>query len=210
MTTELGEFVAVRPRLYAVALSVLKDVGEAENVVQEAWLRWERADRSDVGNPAAFLAVTVRRIAINVALSARRRHELLAGPWLPEGVDERADPGAAAERHEAVDAAIRLMLERLTPAEQATCLLRDAFGYPYLRIAEVLRLGIAQSRQLVCRAHQNLADGPGRPVDAAAHRRLVRTFMAAAQTGDLDELEELLVTGMTSLPGLPGNAQQAG
>ncbi|WP_249999226.1 sigma factor [Actinoplanes sp. M2I2] len=210
MTTDLGEFVAARPRLYAVALGVLKDTGEAEDVVQEAWLRWERSDRSGVVDPAAFLAVTVRRLAINVALSARVRHERPAGSWLPETVDQCPGPATSAEWHEAVDAAIGLMLRRLTPAERATYLLRTAFGYPYRRISEVLHLNVGQARQLGCRAHRNLAGGPDRPIDVATHRRLVRTFRAAAQTGELGELEELLVTSLTPLPGLSGNGPRGG
>src|SRR5688500_6536220 len=99
-------FIAVRPRLHAVAVRVLGDPGEAEDVVQEAWLRWERADRSDVLRPSAFLAVTATRLAINVAMSARRRRETPAGSWLPETVDRGVGPETAAERHEAVDAAI--------------------------------------------------------------------------------------------------------
>ncbi|WP_250031319.1 sigma-70 family RNA polymerase sigma factor [Paractinoplanes maris] len=209
MTTDVREFVAVRPRLYAMALSLLKDAGEAEDIVQEAWLRWERADRTTVLNAAAYLAVTARRLAINVALSARHRHELPAGSWLPERADVGVGPEVAAERHEAVDAAIRLMLERLTPAERAAFLLRNAFGYPYHRISEVLPVSVAQARQLVCRARRNLAGGPDQPVDAATHRRLVRTFRAAAQSGDLHELEELLVTGMTPSSRLARNAAPA-
>ncbi len=189
-------FFAVQPRLYAVALRVLGDVGDAEDVVQEAWLRWERADRSNVLSPSAFLAVTATRLAINVAYSARRRHETPAGSWLPEMVDRGVGPEMEAERRDAVEAAIRLMLERLTPAERATYLLRTAFDYPYRRISEVLHLGVEHARQLVRRAHEGMAAGRRRPVDGATHRRLVRTFLAAAQTGDLGELEELLAADL--------------
>jgi RNA polymerase sigma-70 factor (ECF subfamily) len=189
-------FVAARPRLYAVAIRILGDVGDAEDVVQEAWLRWERADRSDVRSPSAFLAVTAARLAINVASSARRRHEAPAGPALPETADRGVGPELAAERHEAVDAAIRLMLGTLTPAERATYLLRRAFDYPYRRIADVLPVGVDHARQLVRRAHEGLAGGRRRPVDAATHRRLVRTFLSAARTGDLGELEKLLAADL--------------
>ncbi|WP_328476101.1 hypothetical protein OHA21_21035 [Actinoplanes sp. NBC_00393] len=191
-------FAAARPRLYAVALRVLGDVGDAEDVVQDAWLRWERADRSDVLSPPAFLAVTASRLAINVAVSARRRHETPVGPWLPETVDRGVGPEMAAERQEAVDAAIRLMLERLTATERGSYLLRRAFDYPYRRISEVLQIGIDHARQLVRRAHAAMGGSRRRPVDAVTHRRLVRTFLAAAQTGDLDELEELLAADVRS------------
>ncbi|MFB4274474.1 sigma-70 family RNA polymerase sigma factor [Nonomuraea sp. MTCD27] len=185
-------FVTAQPRLYAIALRVLEDTGEAEDLVQEAWLRWERADRSDVISPSAFLALTTTRLAINVARSARKRREMSVGSWLPETVDPGVGPETAVERHEAVDGAVRLMLERLTPAERAAYLLRKAFDYPYQRISEILHLGADHARQLVRRAHEHIATERCRPVNSAAHRRLVQTFLAAARTGDLAELEELL------------------
>ena len=194
--TDNSVYIAIRPRLHAVALRVLGDVDEAEDVAQEAWLRWERADRSNVVSPSAFLSVTASRLAINVALSARRRHETPASSWLPDAVDRETGPETQAERHDAVDAAIRLMLERLTPAERATYLLRTAFDYPYRRISEVLGLGADHARQLVRRAQEALSAGRRRTVDAATHRRLVRTFLAAARTGDLAELEALLAAGL--------------
>ncbi|MFI7704342.1 sigma-70 family RNA polymerase sigma factor [Nonomuraea sp. NPDC049480] len=185
-------FVSAAPRLFAIGLRVLHDVGEAEDVVQETWLRWARADRSVVISPPAFLALTTTRLAINVAQSARWRRETSAGPYLPETTDRSVSPETAAERCEAVDTAIQLLLERLTPVERAVYLLRMAFDYPYRRISEILRLGEDHARQLVRRARDHLANGRRHQVSTAAHRRLVRTFLAAAQTGDLAGLEELL------------------
>ncbi|MEV7804471.1 sigma-70 family RNA polymerase sigma factor [Microbispora sp. NPDC088329] len=185
-------FAGVAPRLFAIGLRVLHDVGEAEDVVQETWLRWARTDRSIVADPPAFLALTTTRLAINIAQSARRRRETSTGSWLPETRDPSAGPETAAERHEAVDTAIRMLLERLTPAERAVYLLRMAFDYPYRRISEVLHLSEDHARQLVRRARDHLATERRNPVSAVGHRRLVRTFLAAAQTGDLAELEELL------------------
>lgn len=187
-------FVTTRPRLFAIAYRHLQDVGEAEDVVQEAWLRWERADRSVVVHPPAFLATTTVRLAINVTQSARRRRETSVGAWIPETVDEGAGPETLAERHEAVDVAIRVLLERLTPGERAAYLLRMAFDYPYGRISEVLHLKVDHVRQLVRRARQRIGTGRSLPVNTGAHRRLVRTFLAAAQTGDLTELEDLLAS----------------
>jgi RNA polymerase sigma factor (sigma-70 family) len=186
-------FVTVRPRLFAIAYRYLRDVGEAEDVVQDTWLRWDRADRSVVANPPAFLAVTAARLAINVARSARRRRETYVGPWLPDKTGHGVGLNTAAERYEAVDLAVRLLLEKLSPAERAAYLLRKAFDYPYRRISEVLSLGEGHTRQLVRRAGARLADDWCRPVDATTHQRLVEAFLAAAQTGDLDGLEELLV-----------------
>ncbi|WP_442942116.1 sigma-70 family RNA polymerase sigma factor [Nonomuraea sp. NBC_00507] len=191
-------FTATRPRLYAIARSVLGDVGEAEDVVQEAWLRWERADRSVVISPPAFLAMTTTRLAINVVQSARRRRETSVNPWLVETVDRSVGLETAAERHEAVDVAVRLLLEKLSPAERAVYLLRTAFDYPYRRISEVLHLGADHARQLMRRAHEHIATERRQPVDAAAHRRLVRVFLAAAQNGDLAELEELLAADVSA------------
>jgi len=189
-------FARVAPRLFTIGLRVLHDVGEAEDVVQETWLRWARADRSIVADPPAFLALTTTRLAINVAQSAHRRRETAAGSWLPETTDRSVSPETAAERHEAVEDAIRLLLERLTPAERAVYLLRMAFDYPYRRISQILHLGEDHARQLVRRARGHLSAGRRNPVSATGHRRLVRTFLSAAQTGDLAELEELLAAGV--------------
>lgn len=190
-------FVSAAPRLFAIGLRVLHDADEAEDVVQETWLRWARADRSIVVSPPAFLALTATRLAINVTQSARRRRETSAGPWLPETTDPSVSPETAAARREAVDTAIRLLSERLTPAERAVYLLRMAFDYPYRRISEILHLGEDHARQLVRRARDHLATERRHQVSTTAHRRLVRTFLAAAQTGDLAELEELLAADVT-------------
>ncbi|MFF4616027.1 sigma-70 family RNA polymerase sigma factor [Nonomuraea jabiensis] len=190
-------FVSTAPRLHAIGLRVLRDVGEAEDVVQETWLRWARADRSVIISPPAFLALTTTRLAINVTQSARRRRETSAGSRLPETADPAIGPETAAERRDAVGTAIRLLLERLTPAERAVYVLRIAFDYPYRRISELLRLSEDHVRQLVRRARGHLATERRRPVSATAHRRLVRTFLAAARTGDLAELEELLAADVT-------------
>ncbi|GAA2207527.1 hypothetical protein GCM10009850_029850 [Nonomuraea monospora] len=185
-------FAGAAPRLYAIGLRVLQDAGEAEDVVQETWLRWARANRSVVVSPAAFLALTTTRLAINVTQSARKRRETSAGPWLPDTPDRSAGPEVAAERHEAVDGAVRMLLERLTAAERGVYLLRMAFDYPFRQIGEVLGLTEEHARQLLRRARRHLAAGRIRPVSGAARQRLVRTFLAAARTGDLGGLESLL------------------
>ncbi|WP_205650580.1 sigma factor [Actinoplanes solisilvae] len=184
--------MAAQPRLLAIAVRVLGDVGEAQEVVQEAWLRWQRSDRSAVVNPPAFLATTTARLAINVAQSARKRREYVAGPALPDVADRGADPAAVAERHDALDGAVRLMLAKMTAAERAAYLLRKAFDYPYRKISAVLGVSGDSARQLVRRAHERLGTDRNHPVDPAVHRRLVRVVHAAARTGDLGELEQLL------------------
>jgi RNA polymerase sigma factor (sigma-70 family) len=190
-------FVRARPRLLQIAYRILGDTCEAEDVVQEAWLRWQTTDRTRVLNPSALLATTTTRLAINVLQSARRRRESSASPWLPEPGDTGVDPETAAERVEAVERALLLLMETLTPTERAAYLLREGLGYPYRQISEVLHLGVANVRQLVRRARQRLAaDRCRRPVDSEAHRRLVQAFLAAAQAGSLADIEELLFAEM--------------
>ncbi|MFI7455410.1 sigma-70 family RNA polymerase sigma factor [Nonomuraea sp. NPDC049714] len=189
-------FITTRPRLFAIAYRYLGDAGKAEDVVQETWLRWERADRTAVVNPPAFLAKTTTRLALNVIQSARMRRETFADTWLTERADGSAGIDVEAERHEAVDLVMRVLLERLSPAERAAYLLRKAFEYPYRRISEVLHLDAAHTRQLVRRGHERIESGRRRPVDPTEHQRLVQAFLAAARTGDLAGLEDLLAADL--------------
>ena len=149
---------------------------------------------------SGLLSVTATRLAINVSLFARWRHEAPARSWLPETPDGEGGPETQAESSREVDAAIRLTLERLTPAERATYLLRTAFDFPYQRIAAVLPLSVGNARQLMRRAHQRMAGETRWSVDAATHRRPVRTFLTAAQTGALGELERLLADDLVRAP----------
>ncbi|MEU9607334.1 RNA polymerase sigma-70 factor [Streptomyces sp. NPDC048057] len=192
------EFVAVRPRLFGIAYRVLGSAVEAEDVVQEAWLRWQGTDRTEVREPAAFLTTVTARLAINVAQSARVRRESYVGPWLPEPVDTSTDPQVGAERAEALTLAVLHLLERLNPVERAAYVLREAFDYPYGRIAQILETSEANARQLVSRARRHLSAPRGEPVGRAAHRRLLEVFLAAARTGDLSVLEEVLAEDVVS------------
>ena len=155
----LDEFLKARPKLFRIACRIVGNPHEAEELVQDVWLRWQRADRSAVTDPQSFLVTAVSRLAINVVQSARRRYETCAGPWLP---DERpaagADPLAQAERREAFDTAVRVLSERLSPAERATYVLREGYDYPYRQIADTLHIGAPNARQLVKRARDRLAD----------------------------------------------------
>lgn len=185
----LPDFVRARPRLFGIAARILRSAEEAEDIVQDVWLRWQAADRSVVLDPPAFLATAATRLAINVALSARSRREMHAGSWFAELADPAGDPQLMAVREEALECAARLLLERLTPGERAAYVLREAFDYPYRRIAAVLRLEEANSRQLVSRARQHMAAGRRTPADAAEQRRFLEAFVAAARGGDLAALE---------------------
>ena len=194
----LSAFVNVRPRLFGIAYRILGSAAEAEDVVQDAWLRWQAADRSVVLDPPAFLATTTTRLAINLAQSARSRRETYIGPWLPEPVDTSNDPHLGAERAEALEFAVLLLLEKLSPVERAAYVLREAFDYPYRQIAEMLRLEEANTRQLVTRARKHIADGRCAPVSSAEQERLLKAFIAAAQEGDLAGLEVLFASDIVS------------
>ncbi|NUR02802.1 MAG: RNA polymerase subunit sigma-24, partial [Streptomyces sp.] len=151
-----------------------------------------------VREPRAFLTTVTARLAINLAQSARVRRESYTGPWLPEPVDTSADPHLGAERAEALDLAVLFLLEKLNPVERAAYVLREAFDYPYQDIAEMLETSEANTRQLVSRARKRLSSDRRRPVSAAAHRRLMGVFLAAAQTGDLSVLENVLTEDVVS------------
>ncbi|MFI6007523.1 RNA polymerase sigma-70 factor [Streptomyces sp. NPDC051243] len=192
------QFMAARPQLFGIAYRVLGSATEAEDIVQDAWLRWQKTDRTEVREPTAFLATVTTRLAINLAQSARMRRESYVGPWLPEPVDTRTDPQLGAERAEALDLAVLLLLEKLNPVERAAYVLREAFDYPYRRIADILETSEANTRQLVTRARKHLAAERSAPVSSTAHRRLLEVFLTAARTGSLSELEDVLTEDVVS------------
>lgn len=192
------DFLAARPQLFGIAYRVLGSAAEAEDIVQEAWMRWQKADRTDVIEPAAFLATITTRLAINAAQSARVRRESYVGPWLPEPIDTSQDPQVGAERAEAVELAVLFLLEKLNPVERAAYVLREAFDYPYKQVADVLETSEANTRQLVSRARKHLAAERREPVSTADHRRLLEVFLNAAQTGDLTTLEDVLAADVVS------------
>jgi RNA polymerase sigma-70 factor (ECF subfamily) len=185
-------FEAVRPRLFGIAYRVLGGAAEADDVVQETWIRWHGANRREVRDAPAFLATATTRLAINVTDSARARHEAPGDDWLPEPVEVAADPTVGVERDEELALAVRALLEKLSPAERAVYVLREGFDYPYRRIADVLELSEANARQLLVRARARLGGERRRPAQRDEHRRLHAAFSAAAQTGDLAQLELLL------------------
>ncbi|MYU22969.1 RNA polymerase sigma factor SigJ [Streptomyces sp. SID8352] len=185
-------FTRARPRLFGIAYRVLGSVAEAEDVVQDVWLRWQGADRDRVREPEAYLARAATRRAVDVARSARVRRESYVGPWLPEPVDTGVDPQIGAERREALELAVLVVLQKLTPVQRAAYVLREAFAYPYEEIAAVLELTPVNVRRIVSRARGRLAAERRSPVDTGEHRRLLAAFLAAAGNGDTDALEEVL------------------
>jgi RNA polymerase sigma-70 factor, ECF subfamily len=189
---DAATFEVVRPRLFGIAYRVLGGAAEAEEVVQDAWIRWHRANRGDVRDASAFLATATTRLAINVADSARARHEAPGGGWLPEPIDHSADPTAGVERDEALEAAVRRLWETLSPVERAVFVLREGFDYAYREIAELLELSEINARQIFVRARARLGSERRRRVSRDEHRPLLTAFSTASQTGEVAQLEQLL------------------
>jgi RNA polymerase sigma-70 factor, ECF subfamily len=195
---DVASFQNVRPRLFGIAYRVLGSAADADDVVQDTWIRWQRADRSKVRDADAFLATTATRLAINVTQSARVRRETYFGPGLPEPVDTQPDPETGAERSEALELAVVELLEKLSAAERAAYVLREAFDYPYRQISEVLALSETNARQLVTRARKRLPGKRRRQASANARQRLLEAFVSAAEAGDLATLEQALTTTRTT------------
>jgi RNA polymerase sigma-70 factor (ECF subfamily) len=194
----LSAFARVRPRLFGIAYHILGSAAEAEDIVQDVWLRWQSTNRSVVGNPPAFLATTTTRLCINLAQAAHSRCETYIGTWLPEPVDTSGDPGLCAERGEALRLAVLVLLEKLSPTERAAYILREAFDYSYRQIAGILQMEEANTRQIVSRARKHIADGRRRPVSSNKQRRFVEAFFGASQTGDMAGLEGFLAEDVVS------------
>ncbi|MFJ6570214.1 RNA polymerase sigma-70 factor [Streptomyces sp. NPDC091292] len=195
------EFEPLRPRLFGLAYRMLGSADEAEDAVQDAYLRWHGADRAAIERPAAWLATVVTRLCLNRLTSARARRERYAGPWLPEPVltsDGTLGPLDSAERRDAVSTALLVLLERLTPTERAVYVLREAFAYGHREIADVLGIEAANSRQLYRRAAARIAvPEPRFEATPEQRRRLVGAFVTAAREGDLAGLEKLLASDVT-------------
>jgi RNA polymerase sigma-70 factor (ECF subfamily) len=194
----LSEFFKVRPCLFGIAYRMLGSAAEAEDIVQDAWLRWQGTDRTAVVDPPAFLATTTTRLAITFSHSARSRRETYIGPWLPEPIDTSGDPRLGAERAEALEFAVLLLLEKLSPTERAAYILREAFDYSYDQIAHIIRSTEANARQLVTRARKHISDGRRRAVESSEQKRLLNAFIVASQNGDFHALEKLFASDVVS------------
>jgi RNA polymerase sigma-70 factor, ECF subfamily len=192
LEADIHAFHAVRQRLFGIAYRILGSADDADDVVQEAWIRWQETDRRAVRDVRAFLATATSRLALNVMQSARVRHETHMCAAVLDQVDAGADPAPHAERRDALELGLLILTERLAPAERAAYLLREAFDYPHRQIADVLGLTESNARQLAARARTHLAGDRACPVSAIEHRRLVATFADAAESGDLQALEQLL------------------
>ncbi|NUL02483.1 RNA polymerase sigma factor SigJ [Streptomyces lunaelactis] len=196
--TVTDDFEDLRPVLTGVAYRMLGRVADAEDVVQEAWLRWSAGERTDVLDPRGYLVRITTRLAVDRLRQIRSRREAYVGPWLPEPIatdfgDTVPDTAERAVLAESVTLAVLVVLEALSPLERAVFVLREAFGFPYGEIAATLDRSDAAVRQLAGRARRHVEERkPRYDVDPAQCRDLTERFMAAASGGDLDALLALL------------------
>ncbi|MGQ5634317.1 MULTISPECIES: RNA polymerase sigma-70 factor [unclassified Streptomyces] len=194
--SDVDRFEASRPRLEAIAYRMLGSASEAEDAVQETFLRWQAADTERIEVPEAWLTKVLTNLCLTQLTSARARRETYVGQWLPEPLlagDPMLGPADTAEQRESVSYAVLTLLERLSPNERAVYVLREAFAYTHREIAEILDISEAASQQIFHRAKRHVADGRARAeVDRAAARRIVEEFLAAATSGRTEPLVRLL------------------
>jgi RNA polymerase sigma-70 factor (ECF subfamily) len=203
MTTDPSvSFEPYRRRLLGLAYRMLGSIAEAEDAVQETYLRWHATDRDRVDEPRAFLMTTATRICLDVLKSARMRREEYVGPWLPDPVTDTAAlaPDAQTELAEDLSVALLLALERLSPAERAAFLLHDVFDYSFSQVADALGRNEAACRQLASRARTHVREATPPAAHAAAkavqpkHAQLLNAFISASRSGDVNGLKNLLAS----------------
>jgi RNA polymerase sigma-70 factor (ECF subfamily) len=198
----IDRFEASRSRLASLAYRLLGSAADAEDAVQETFLRWQAADRERVEVPEAWLTKVVTRLCLDQLRSARARHERAAGAWLPEPLlegDPMLGPADTVEQRESVSLAVLTLMERLSPVERAVYVLREAFSYSHAEIAGILDIGESASQQHLHRARSRVVaeNRRGREVDPAAARRVVEEFLAAAVSGRTERLMALLTDDVT-------------
>ncbi len=195
-TQDVNRFEAARPRLEAIAYRFLGSASEAEDAVQETFLRWQATDAGRIEVPEAWLTKVLTNLCLNQLTSARARRETYVGQWLPEPLldgDPMLGPADTAEQRESLSYAVLTLMERLSPNERAVYVLREAFDYPHREIAELLDITEAAGQQIFHRAKKHIADGKARTeIDEAAARRIVEEFLAAATSGRTEPLVRLL------------------
>ncbi|MDR3083750.1 MAG: RNA polymerase sigma-70 factor, partial [Streptomyces sp.] len=202
-----------RPVLTGVAYRMLGRIADAEDVVQEAWLRWSGTDRDAVREPRAYLVRVTTRLAIDRLRQLRARNESYVGPWLPEPYltdfgDTVPDAAEQAMLADSVSLAVLVVLESLSPLERAVFVLREAFGYPFAEIAATLDRSEAAVRQLAARARRHVDERrPRYDVDPAQRRGLTERFLAASAEGDLDGLMRLLAPDVRLVGDSGGHAK---
>ncbi|MET8655147.1 sigma-70 family RNA polymerase sigma factor [Nocardia aurea] len=194
----VAEFQDVRPRLFGIAYRMLGRATDAEDVVQDVWLRWQGTDRAMVRDNIAYLVTITTRVTLNAAGSASARREVPVDSRLPGQVATAEDPSSVIERSVDLEHAVALLLQRLTPTERAVFVLREAFDYPFRDIADRLGISEANARQLARRARTHLAAPRDEPVQRAARDRLLRAFVDATRNGPVARLERLLAEDVTA------------
>ncbi len=202
---DADRFEASRIRLASLAYRLLGSAVDAEDAVQEAFLRWQAADRSRISVPEAWLTKVTTHLCLDRLRSAHARRERSAGDWLPEPLlegDPMLGPAETAEQRESVSLAVLLLMERLSPVERAVYLLYEAFSYPHREVAELLDITESASQQHLHRARRRVSAtrrGRGNEVDPASARRVVEEFLDAAVSGRLDRLVPLLTDDATAV-----------
>lgn len=211
-TEQLAQFEQLRPLLFSIAYRLLGSVSDAEDAVQETWLRWD-ASETTPDSVKAFLSAVVTRISINVLKSARVRREEYIGPWFPEPLleDPYRDPERSAELADSVSMAALVLLERLSPLERAVFVLREVFGFDYGEIATAVGRSEAACRQLAVRARRHVDAGrPRFETDRKEREELAERFFDAFRDGNVDRLRELLAADVNMVSDSGGKAPQWG
>ncbi|MEU6523280.1 sigma-70 family RNA polymerase sigma factor [Streptomyces sp. NPDC046924] len=209
----IDRFEAGRVRLASLAYRLLGSAADAEDAVQDAFLRWQAADRERIEVPEAWLTKVVTHLCLDRLRSARARHERAAGAWLPEPLlegDPMLGPADTFEQRESVSLAVLILMERLSPVERAVYVLREAFSYPHAEIAQILDITESASQQHVHRARGRVTAERrrGDEVDPASARRVVEEFLAAATSGRTERLVELLTDDVTAVSDGAGLARR--
>ncbi|HZC26785.1 MAG TPA: RNA polymerase sigma-70 factor [Actinopolymorphaceae bacterium] len=187
-----------RDLLFGVAYRVLGRVVDAEDVVQDAWLRWREVDNAEILDPRAYLVTVTTRLALDRLRSAQHRRETYVGPWLPEPILTSPDVADSVALTDSVSIAMLVVLETLSPLERAVFVLREAFAFSYAEIGRVLDRGEEAVRQLAHRARRHVQDRkPRYDADRATQRRVTESFLAACLSGNLTDLMELLAPDVT-------------
>ncbi|MFJ8753679.1 RNA polymerase sigma factor SigJ [Streptomyces sp. NPDC102441] len=200
---DVDRFEAFMPRLEAIAYRLLGSASDAEDAVQDTFLRWQAADTGRIEVPEAWLTKVLTNLCLNQLTSARARREKYVGQWLPEPLlagDPMLGPADTAEQRESVSYAVLALMERLSPNERVVYVLREAFGYPHRKIAEILDITESAGQQIHHRAKKHVAEGRARSeVDEAAARRVVEEFIEAATSGRTEPLVRLLTDDAFSI-----------
>ncbi|MFC9930576.1 sigma-70 family RNA polymerase sigma factor [Streptomyces sp. NPDC127190] len=212
-TAAIDRFEASRGRLASLAYRLLGSAADAEDAVQDAFLRWQAADRATVEVPEAWLTKVVTNLCLDRLRSAQARHERAAGDWLPEPLlegDPMLGPADTFEQRESVSLAVLMLMERLSPVERAVYVLREAFSYPHAEIAAILDITPSASQQHAHRARRRVAAERrgGGEVDAASARRIVEEFLAAATSGRTERLVAMLTDDVTAVSDGAGLARR--